>query len=131
MSQGTFTEKLLGKVGQEIWPQSPDVHPDDVYMALVEMYGDRCGTNPHAASIYGKSAGLVLFASEHGDSEEAQTAANEALALLRGLLGSVRTCSYSATHKAHGVPSVTVIDCGPVGLVDACQACAQFYARQR
>jgi hypothetical protein len=38
-------------------------------------------------------------------------------------------CEYSAAHKARDVRAVTIIDCGPVGTVRACQACADFYAR--
>jgi hypothetical protein len=38
-------------------------------------------------------------------------------------------CEYSAKHKMDGVPATTTIDCGPVGVVTACQACADFYAR--
>ena len=50
--------------------------------------------------------------------------------------GHVRTrpekiCAYSAAHKIRKVPAVTVIDCGRVGMVDACQACADLYARMK
>jgi hypothetical protein len=38
-------------------------------------------------------------------------------------------CCYSAAHTMSGVPSVTVIDCGPVGMIPACQGCADFYTR--
>lgn len=38
-------------------------------------------------------------------------------------------CMYSARHAMDGVPAVTVIDCGPVGQVPACQSCADFYRR--
>lgn len=40
------------------------------------------------------------------------------------------TCAYSARHVYEGVPAVTEINCGPVvGMVAACQACADLYAR--
>lgn len=39
------------------------------------------------------------------------------------------TCRYSAAHAMAGVPAVTVIHCGPVGDVPACQKCAEFYRR--
>ena len=38
-------------------------------------------------------------------------------------------CQYSAAHRDQDVPAVTVIICGPVGKVPACQKCADFYAR--
>jgi hypothetical protein len=38
-------------------------------------------------------------------------------------------CGYSARHAMEGVPAVTTIDCGRVGIVAACQACADFYER--
>lgn len=38
-------------------------------------------------------------------------------------------CMYSAAHALRGVPAVTILDCGRVGLVASCQACADFYAR--
>ena len=38
-------------------------------------------------------------------------------------------CRYSYAHTMRDVPAVTVIDCGPVGIVPACQKCADFYAR--
>jgi hypothetical protein len=38
-------------------------------------------------------------------------------------------CAYSAAHNMASVPAVTVIDCGPVGMIPACQKCADFYAR--
>jgi hypothetical protein len=41
----------------------------------------------------------------------------------------VELCQYSAAHKLSGVPAVTTIDCGPVGIVPACQKCADFYKR--
>lgn len=40
-------------------------------------------------------------------------------------------CVYSARHKADGVKATQVLDCGPVGKVDACDACADFYARNK
>jgi hypothetical protein len=39
-------------------------------------------------------------------------------------------CQYNLKHKMHGVLAVTTIDCGPVGIVPACQWCADFYERQ-
>lgn len=39
----------------------------------------------------------------------------------------VQLCEYSATHMMAGVPATTTIDCGPVGIVPACQLCADFY----
>ena len=47
----------------------------------------------------------------------------------RYLRETSNVCAYSARHKLSGVPAVTVIECGPVGKVAACQACAEFYAR--
>jgi len=38
-------------------------------------------------------------------------------------------CRYSARHASAGIPAVTVIECGPVGAVPACQECADFYVR--
>jgi hypothetical protein len=38
-------------------------------------------------------------------------------------------CRYSPQHTMDEVPATTVIDCGAVGMVLACQACADFYAR--
>lgn len=38
-------------------------------------------------------------------------------------------CGYAAAHAMAGIPATTTIDCGPVGIVLACQACADFYAR--
>jgi hypothetical protein len=38
-------------------------------------------------------------------------------------------CQYSAKHKMDGVPATTTIDCGRVGIVAACQACADLYVR--
>lgn len=40
-------------------------------------------------------------------------------------------CNYSAAHQMAGVRAVTTIDCGPVGIVSACQACADFYAKMQ
>lgn len=37
-------------------------------------------------------------------------------------------CEYSAMHLAQGVPADGSIDCGPVGIVPACQKCIDFYA---
>jgi len=42
-----------------------------------------------------------------------------------------QVCQYSARHMVQGVPAVTVLDCGPIGEVPACQKCAEFYARQQ
>lgn len=39
------------------------------------------------------------------------------------------SCQYSAAHLNKGVPATTTIDCGPVGVVPACAACAAFYER--
>lgn len=39
-------------------------------------------------------------------------------------------CRYSARHLADAVPAVTILDCGPVGQIPACQRCADFYASQ-
>ena len=39
------------------------------------------------------------------------------------------SCQYSAAHQAKGVLADTVLDCGPVGRVPACQKCADFYAK--
>jgi hypothetical protein len=133
MSQGTFTEKLIDKIGMELWPKSdPATRFADfeVYMTLVEMYGDRREDNPVAAKVYEKAAELVGFATDYGnDTEETQTAANEALAMLRKLFGTTPTCKYSAAHASRKVPAVTEIDCRPVGILPACQACAEFFAK--
>lgn len=40
-----------------------------------------------------------------------------------------KVCQYSLAHARKGIPATTTIDCGPVGVVAACQACADFYAR--
>lgn len=39
-------------------------------------------------------------------------------------------CRYSTKHMHAGVPAITSLDCGRVGKVPACQACADFYTRQ-
>lgn len=39
-------------------------------------------------------------------------------------------CKYSTAHARSGVPAVTTLDCRPVGMIPACQACADFYTRQ-
>jgi hypothetical protein len=38
-------------------------------------------------------------------------------------------CQYSAKHNRAYVPAVTTIDCGRVGMIPACQECADFYKR--
>lgn len=38
-------------------------------------------------------------------------------------------CQYSAAHADRGVEAETVIDCGPVGIIPACDDCADFYER--
>ena len=40
-------------------------------------------------------------------------------------------CQYAAAHRSNfpPVPAETVIECGPVGLIPACQRCADFYDR--
>lgn len=38
-------------------------------------------------------------------------------------------CRYSLMHQTQGTPAVNVLDCGPVGKVDACQPCTDFYGR--
>lgn len=43
---------------------------------------------------------------------------------------AVQFCEYSAAHKMNGRRATTTIDCGPVGVVPACQECADFYERQ-
>lgn len=43
--------------------------------------------------------------------------------------GAERLCEYSARHKMDGVPATTTIDCGAMGEIQACQACADFYGR--
>lgn len=40
-----------------------------------------------------------------------------------------QTCQYSAAHAMANVPATGTIDCGPVGIVPACQACVDFYAK--
>lgn len=40
------------------------------------------------------------------------------------------TCEYSARDVWNDIRAVTLIDCGPVvGMVAACQKCADFYAK--
>lgn len=43
----------------------------------------------------------------------------------------MRICEYAAAHNGSfdPVPAVTTIDCGPVGVIPACQACADLYER--
>ena len=41
----------------------------------------------------------------------------------------IQVCRYSLRHAMEGVPAVTEIDCGPVGIVPACKACRGFYVR--
>jgi hypothetical protein len=38
-------------------------------------------------------------------------------------------CCYSLRHNWDQVPATTIIDCGRVGVVPACQPCADFYER--
>jgi hypothetical protein len=38
-------------------------------------------------------------------------------------------CQYSAKHNDEGVPAMTTINCGPVGIIPACESCAAFYKR--
>jgi hypothetical protein len=38
-------------------------------------------------------------------------------------------CGYSPAHGAQNIRAVTTIDCGPVGIVPACQKCADFYGQ--
>jgi hypothetical protein len=42
------------------------------------------------------------------------------------------TCDYSAAHRLRGERALAVaeLDCGPLGSVPACQACADFYEYQ-
>lgn len=37
-------------------------------------------------------------------------------------------CRYSAAHRYQGIPATEVLDCGRVGWVPACKACADFYS---
>lgn len=39
------------------------------------------------------------------------------------------TSQYSALHQCEGQPATATLDCGAVGLVPACQMCADTYAR--
>ncbi len=39
------------------------------------------------------------------------------------------TCQYSAAHQCEGVPATVMLNCGAVGMVPACEACADTYAR--
>ena len=42
-----------------------------------------------------------------------------------------QVCRHSARHQSEGVPAVTTIDCGAVvGVVPACQECADLFARK-
>jgi hypothetical protein len=43
--------------------------------------------------------------------------------------GDAAVCGYSARHYSARVPAATVLECGPVGIVPACQACTAFYER--
>jgi len=38
-------------------------------------------------------------------------------------------CQYSARHNHEGVLATGTIDCGPVGIIPACDKCIQFYER--
>ena len=40
-----------------------------------------------------------------------------------------KTCQYSARHNQEDVPATGTIDCGPVGIVPACDKCIGFYER--
>lgn len=44
-------------------------------------------------------------------------------------VGLLEFCQYSAKHMMDGVAATTSIDCGRVGIVPACQACAELYQR--
>lgn len=48
-----------------------------------------------------------------------------------GLGRDSAVCAYSARHFSDNVPAVGVLDCGPVGIVPACQGCGAFYERLR
>lgn len=37
-------------------------------------------------------------------------------------------CGYNSVHSLKGVAATTQIDCGVVGIVPACNKCADFYA---
>lgn len=38
-------------------------------------------------------------------------------------------CQYAIAHVWAQIPAVTVLDCGVIGLIPACQRCADFYDR--
>lgn len=40
-----------------------------------------------------------------------------------------RVCRYSLAHQMKDVPAVTTVDCGIIGIVDACEVCADLYAQ--
>jgi hypothetical protein len=40
-------------------------------------------------------------------------------------------CRYSAAHQMAGTLADTTIDCRPIGIIPACQPCADFYDRMR
>lgn len=39
-------------------------------------------------------------------------------------------CEYSARHRHEGVTATAILDCGPVGMIPACEKCADFFTRQ-
>lgn len=43
-------------------------------------------------------------------------------------MGINNVCRYDDAHEADGVRSVTMVNCGPDGMIPACQPCADFYA---
>jgi hypothetical protein len=53
----------------------------------------------------------------------------DAKTLLVWLATDADPCQYSAAHAASGIQASTEIDCGAVGMVRACQRCADFYGR--
>lgn len=48
------------------------------------------------------------------------------------VMGERVQCQYSAAHVLRGedAPAVELIECGPLGEVPVCAACAAFYRRQ-
>lgn len=82
------------------------------------------------ATAPGEIDGSVFTLDEDGDAKVAFFA-NGRHALRtdvhQGPGAVVKACQYSPQHKLDGVLAVTTIDCGPVGVVHACQACADFY----
>ena|SRR5215471_378077 len=108
---------------------NPPVITTDTQLRLLRTYADG-PTIWDAASL----APIVLELADLGLTEPRSPgdAAYQLTDLGRTVLAmaDAEPCRYSARHQAEGIPATRVIDCGPVGWVPACEACAAFYARQ-